>query len=68
MCFWASFIAYAMRNCLSMTITRMVKDPPKQDVLVQDTCPDYVFENSVNNNYTSNENYEWNEAQQVNNF
>lgn len=66
MCFLGLFHAYAMRACLSITLTEMVitKEP---DVTFDDSCPFNTIENvtATGAHARSREIYSWNEEIQV---
>lgn len=66
MCFLGLFHAYAMRACLSITLTKMVP-PIESDVTFDDSCPSLPMETSLSGNATvySGEVYEWSEHTQV---
>lgn len=62
--FFALFIAYAMRVCLSIAITEMVVPESHNDTIFDEgTCP--VEEISKNSTSTSGGTYEWSQSTQV---
>ena len=72
MCFWGSFIAYAMRAGLSMTITEMVTrvELEKNNINESEVCTEYPLilpTNSSNHPYQGKL-YNWTSSQQVNEY
>ena len=64
MCFLGLFHAYAMRACLSITMTEMVV-PIEPEELFDDSCKAESVQTNTTNVTLSGGSYEWSEYTQV---
>ena len=63
--FFGFFNAYTLRICLSIAITKMTVPLNISKELIDDTCPDFEDDYSINKTTISGGIFEWSEYTQV---